>query len=245
MGSVGNLRGALPVSPVRPFRRPRRRDFAGHASGQALVFGLVTLAVVSALMLVVVLAVSIRMQARAALAAAVDAAAVAARQTSSGVTATLWVRFATHACRWSGATAVRTLRCDALEGGEVVQVASGDAFAGGAAFGFGPEPGWAAAAGCAGTLWHRPSGPGSWRICAGQSLQSAAPAAPDPAAALSAARAWLAANLAGQSLLTEGTITHLSIGGQGQVTVAAAARLRWPVLGAARISASATAWPGR
>ncbi len=227
---------------------------AGHGAraawlaedGQAAAFAALVLGGLLVFLLWAAIGISSLVQARAALAAAVDAAALAARQATATVQATLAVRYATYRCgeRPDGPGPVprSILACAAAPGATTVRV-SGTAF--GAAGGglFGPDPAWAAAAGCVGTVWRQPAGPGTWRICAGQVLVSAAVAPVGASALWEAAQAWLAAEAAVAGL-SAARILSVQAGSGGQVTLVAQAVAAVPLFGRRTLRASATAWPG-
>ena len=97
--------------------------------------------------------------ARAALAKAADAAALAALEQTS-TSATLRVSYVDYTCQWVYAWASQggypqrsgALSCTSSPGQGTVP-AGGGAFTTGSGGAFGPQPGWAAAAGCVGTVW--------------------------------------------------------------------------------------------
>ena len=97
--------------------------------------------------------------ARAALAKAADAAALAALELTAAI-ATLRVSYVDYTCQWvypwasQGGYPQRSgaLSCTSSPGQGTVP-AGGGAFTTGSGGAFGPQPGWAAAAGCVGTVW--------------------------------------------------------------------------------------------
>lgn len=210
--------------------------------GQAAVLAALSLGVLLVLATAVALGVATLVQARASLAAAADAAAVAARQSSARVALVLDVTYLRYTCAYR--TAARVLSCQAPQAGSATVTADASAFVATAGSGFGPEPGWARAAGCAGTVWTPPHQAGTWRICTAQSLAAASVGAPDPAALWPVAQAWLQANLRDTPQLERGRVTDVRVGAAGQVTVTARADLATPLWGRRSIAAVATAWPG-
>lgn len=205
--------------------------------GQALVFGALALGILLAPLCLGVVAASAALSARAALGRAVAAAALAAVATERVADVRLQVAFVAYACRSVPAGPV----CQGQDGVVVVAVAPGGG-AGAPAGPFGPLPGWAAAAGCAGTLWPGAAPPGHYRICRGQALAGAVLAPADPAALASAARRYLDLNLAGDADLRGGRLLAVTPGPDGAVTVVATARTRLPgPFG--RVQVRAEAWP--
>lgn len=224
-------RGAEARSAARPAAGP------WADGGQALVLGALALGILLAPLCLGVVAASAALAARAALGRAVAAAALAAAATERVAAVRVRVAFIEYACRPApGAPA-----CQGRPGAHVVSLAPGGA-GGGPSGLFGPLPGWAAAAGCVGTVWPGTAPPGDHRICTGQSLVGAVLAPPEPAALASAAARYLDLNLAGDRDLSGGRLVAVVPGPDGAVTVVAAARTRLPgPFG--RVRASAEAWP--
>jgi hypothetical protein len=232
-------RGSFPglLHPLRTLSLSR----AEH--GQATVLAVLSVGTFALIILWGAFGLASLIQARAALSAAVDAAALGARQDTAVVDATLRVRVASYRCVRPTAKGGRgaPVVCTMVRGRETVQVGP-EAFASTTVGAFGAIPGWAAAAGCAGTVWRAPGRPGVWRICRGQSLVSASLAPTNAAALWTAARTWLTTAAAVDGLPTA-TVTSVVVAPGGALTVGAQARIRVPLFGERTIRAKATAWP--
>jgi hypothetical protein len=214
-----------------------RRSALTDETAQALV-----LAVLAAGLCLVVLALgaigaALLVSARSALSKAAAAAALAALEQAT-VTLQLQVTYVDYECDQGGV-------CTAEPGQEAVSVSDGGSFAAGPAGLFGSLPGWAAAAGCAGTVWSgAPQAAGTYRICTSQRPVGGALDLPPPAALRQTAQQWLSAAAQTSGDIADAHVTAVSIGTAEQVTVEAAADVR-PALWVFRsVHAAATAWPG-
>lgn len=221
-------------------------------SGQALVWSALVTGLVLVLLLGGVVGAAFLVSARAALAKAADAAALAALELTS-TSATLRVSYVDYTCQWVDQWASqggspqrsRVLACAAAPGQGTVP-AGGGAFTTGSGGAFGPRPGWAATAGCVGTVWPGTvGGAGTYRICTGQQVLAAGVSEPDRAGMQRAAQQWLRANVQPDGELSGAAVTALAVGADGQVTVSAAAALRPPLLMFRQVRVAETAWPGQ
>ncbi len=180
--------------------------------------------------------VALEVAARERLQQAASAAALAIVQ-DSAVRMRLLVRYVRYSCGPSAPV----LGCQGVGGWAVVQAGAG-AFAAQPQEGFGPLPGWAADAGCVGTVWSGRAPTGSYLICLGQQLTGAVLVLPPDAQAL--AQGWLTRALAGDGLLRAARIDGVTLGTGARVTVTASAGLvlAWP--GADLLRVRVSAWPG-
>ena len=180
--------------------------------------------------------VALEVAARARLQQAASAAALAVVQ-NSAVRLRLQVSYVRYTC---GPTAPRQ-GCGGVGASTVVQAGAG-AFAPQPEEGFGPLPGWAADAGCVGTVWSAPDPAGSYRICRRQQLLGAVLVL--PAASQALAQAWLTRAVAGDGQLRAPQVQCVALGTGYRVTVTASAGLglAWP--GADILRVRASAWPG-
>lgn len=222
-------------------------------SGQALVWSALVTGLVLVLLLGGVVGAAFLVSARAALAKAADAAALAALELAA-TSATLRVSYVQYSCQWHdqyGFTSnglpwrSRTLVCAAAPGQATEPAGAGGAFTSGSGGAFGPQPGWAATAGCVGTVWPGTVGAaGTYRICTGQQAMAMALSESDRAGMRRAAQQWLRANVQRDGELSGAAVTALAVGADGQVTVSAAAALQPPLLMFRQVRVAETAWPG-
>lgn len=206
-------------------------------SGQALVFSTLMTGIVLVLLALGAIGAAFLISARAALGKAADAGALAALAQSSGGM-TLQVSFVDYTCRAG--------LCTAQPGQISLPVSGGGAFATNPGTGFGPLPGWAAQAGCVGTVWPGTAGSaGLYRVCTGQQVESAGVSEPGHAQMQEAAQQWLAANVGMDGQIYAAHVTDVTVGHDGQVTVSATASVRPGLLMFRSVSVAETAWPGR
>lgn|GEM_PF-5519180 len=212
-------------------------------SGQALVLSALAIGLVLVVLAFAVVGAAILVSARAALAKGADAAALAALKQSS-VGATLQVSYVEYTCRWM--QRFRTLACSGSSPGQTRESVTGAAFATGPTGMFGPLPGWAASAGCVGTVWPGTVGSaGVYRICTRQQVASAGLSDPSRTRMEHAAQEWLQANVQMDGPLNGATVTGVTVGQDGQVTVSATAGVRPGLLMFRQVSVAETAWPGQ
>ena len=204
-------------------------------SGQALAFSVVALSVVLLLLAMGVAAATCVLSARAALSKGATAAALADLGQAQ-VVLDLRVTYATYTCD-------RRRECGSFAGQTDVAASDGTSFTRQGDSGFGPIPGWAAAAGCIGTVWPgAPMPAGEYRICTGQQVVGARLIAGDQTALRGLAEQWLDTNVRADRLLRSATVTAVDVGTQGEVTVQATGEVRslLPFLRTVRVSE--TAW---
>jgi hypothetical protein len=210
----------------------------GGEAGQVLVLGGLALGLLLAPLCLGVLAAALALGARAALGRAAAAAALAAAGTERVATLEVRITFTDYACSAAPGAAAQ---CRGTPGSALVALTPA-AGADGPGGPFGPVPGWAAAAGCAGTTWTGTAPAGDWRICTGQAPVGATLAPPDESAMAAAAAAWLRLNAQDDATLRAAHVVAVTPGPDGAVTVVAAARTALPgPFG--RVRASAEAWP--
>ena len=213
-------------------------------SGQALVLSTLVMGLVLLTLAAGITGATLLVAARAALVQATDAAALAVLA-DARIGAELRITYVDYACR-VGARGTAASCLPSVPRHSRLEVTGGGVFAAAASRGFGPLPGWAEAAGCQGTVWPGPLGrsAGTYRVCTGQRLVSAAPVWPAAATLEQTAQVWLDADTRSEALLWSVTVTAVRTGARGQATVYAAARVRpglWPF---ARVAVAETAWPG-
>lgn len=206
-------------------------------SGQALALSAVAVGLVLLVLSLGVTGVCLLLSARAALGKAADAAALAALQ-QLDATLEFRVSYDTYTCDDFGA-------CGSVPGARDVSATDGAAFQSAQSTGFGPLPGWAAAAGCIGTKWpDTPHRAGTFAICTEQHAVGADLTGPGPRALRQVADEWLAANVRADGQLSKAHVTAAEVGAGGQVTVAASADVRPPLLLFRSVHVVETAWPG-
>lgn len=202
-------------------------------SGQALVLSTLMTGLVLVFLALGAIGVAFVISARSALSKGAAAGALAAlEQTHASVQ--YEVSYVNYVCDTT---------CRGTPGQQTIDlshVGTGD----GQESGFGPLPGWAAAAGCVGTQWSGSAPAGSYQICSGKQAVGGGFTAPDPGAMQQAAEQWLEANVQTDGQLWNAHVTEVSVGSAGQVTVEAAADVRPTLLMFRSVRVSETAWPG-
>ena len=207
--------------------------------GQAVVLTALAMGLVLVGLCLGVIGAALEVSARAGLERAAEAAALGALQEAASVSLLLTVSYDDYAC----AAPAGGRPCAGTPGSATVTLGPGGG-ADAAEVGFGPVPGWAAAAGCNGTQWPGSAPPGLYRICTGQRVVGAQVSTGGQSALQAAAQWWLQANAATDGDLAAVQVVEVTAGAAGQITVSASATLRphLPLFG--RVAASATAWPG-
>jgi hypothetical protein len=185
-------------------------------------------------------AAAMAVSARARLAQAASAAALAVVQ-HGAVRLRLEVRYVDYFC---AAAAHGRVNCGGAPGTVGITVGSG-AFTSTSAGEFGALPGWAAAAGCLGTVW--PLGvhaPGTYRVCIGQAATGARLVLPGAATTRGIAEQWLSAAIGGSGQLRDPSVGSVTLGSGGRVTVTASAGLIPALPWLRELTVRASAWPG-
>ncbi len=209
------------------------------SAGQALVLTVFFLGVLC-LCALTATTTALAVSARARLAQAAAAAALAVVQHGS-VRLRLEVRYVEYFC---AAAANGRVNCWGAPGTVTITVGTG-AFTPVSAGEFGPLPGWAAAAGCLGTVWPlEVHAPGTYRVCTGQAATGARLVLPDSATTQAIAEQWLSAGIGGSAQLRDPSVRSVTLGSGGQVTVTATAGLIPALPWLRALTVRASAWPG-
>ncbi len=235
---TGSASGRAP-SPVGRSRRCPPPD-ARPDAGQALAITVLWLSILVILTLGVA-GTAVVVSARAALSKA-DAAAALAVVREGTASVRLAVSYVDYACGVSGEG--RAPACRGTPGALTLDGITASAFEGDQNLGFGNLPPWASLAGCVGTRWPGSAPDGTYRICLRARGESVAFTYPDAGSMQRMAQSWLRDNLTADGELWGPSVTEVSVGPQGQVTVDATAAIRPAVLMFRSTSVQATAWPG-